>query len=142
MIGGEDIVVRGRVAPTAPGVVRRYLADAWPDAVVRQADVSEDARPLGDRPDLWRVPAELLVYRTAAAAVRGLHARDASMVHILFDRDAVTIVVDRRARNLARGIRAALHGGHGVSRRVRVAAPRCRTASGRSRARIERRRRS
>lgn len=116
MIGGHDIVVEGRVAAQAPDVVRRYLRASWPEAVAQPAEEStHEVHPLGARSDIWRVPAELLVYRTRDDVARWRDGPDETdetgeetMVHVIFDPDAVTIVVGPGGVGLANDIREAL----------------------------------
>ncbi len=84
----------------------------WADAVAHPADAADQLDALGVHTEIWRVPAELLVYRTREDAVRWREGPDdageETMVHVIFDPEAVTIVVGERGATLACEIRDAL----------------------------------
>jgi len=92
-IGGKDFWVNGKVSEEAPDFVRRNLVLAWPDGVVEDANL--EGSPLvplvlRDR-TLWKIPSELLVYRTLETR-DGIDYPYRGMIHVLFSEEGVTLV--------------------------------------------------
>lgn len=98
MIGGADIVVEGRTNRAERGLVARVLGAAWPLGVLHDVDAPPSAAlPLPVRPS--EIPAEFFVYRDAAAlkswARYGATRTNVdSMIHVIFQDDAITFVID------------------------------------------------
>jgi hypothetical protein len=99
MIGGIERRVPTRAGRSALEPAVRAVRQFWPKAVFENAET-------GDRYDeFWEVPLgrldEIFVYRDAAAA-DGWEAEGAvprlrnTMVHLIADEDAITVVVDEK----------------------------------------------
>ncbi len=106
MIGGADLVLRGRTRAHDTDILVRGIRSEWPDAMIQHADEG-DAAPIRSFRLPVSGPAELIVYRDRSSYQSWrdhgatMDNQDA-MLHVIVSDDSVTLVVDRPASALAK----------------------------------------
>lgn len=105
MIGGADLILRGRTKPHDTDMLVRGIRSEWPDAMIQPVD-RNDATSIRSLRFPVLGPTELIVYRDAASYQSWMeHGATAenqeAMILIIVTGDAVTLVVDRPQSDLA-----------------------------------------